>query len=77
MLGVEAAAALRRNGDNVTLVHRSDRLMEQQLDAQAAALLTQRLKERGIACALNAGITQITRRRWCLTTAAASRPAGS
>lgn len=60
VLGVEAAAALRRNGDNVTLVQRSDRLMEQQLDAQAAALLTQRLKERGIACALNAGITQIT-----------------
>lgn len=59
VLGVEAAAALRQRGDNVTLVHRSDRLMEQQLDPQAAALLTQRLMARGIACELNASIARI------------------
>jgi nitrite reductase (NADH) large subunit len=35
VLGVEAAAALRRHGDNVTLVNRGEWLMEQQLDAQA------------------------------------------
>ena len=60
VLGVEAAAALCHRGDNVTLVHRSDRLMEQQLDEQAGALLAQRLAERGIHCELNAGIARIT-----------------
>ena len=60
VLGVEAAAALRRLGDNVTLIHRGDRLMEQQLDEQAGALLAQRLMERGIGCELNAGIQRIT-----------------
>lgn len=60
VLGVEAAAALRRLGDNVTLIHRSDRLMEQQLDEQAGALLAQRLAERGISCALNAGVERVT-----------------
>ena len=60
VLGVEAAAALRRLGDNVTLIHRSDRLMEQQLDVQAGALLAQRLAERGIGCELNANIQRIT-----------------
>jgi NAD(P)H-nitrite reductase large subunit len=37
VLGVEAAAALRRHGDNVTLLHRGDRLMEQQTDALPAS----------------------------------------
>ncbi|WP_368301429.1 nitrite reductase large subunit NirB [Kluyvera sichuanensis] len=60
VLGVEAAAALRLRGDNVTLVHRSERLMEQQLDEMAGELLTQRLAERGIDCELSASIAQIT-----------------
>jgi len=60
VLGVEAAAALRRKGDNVTIIHRGDRLMEQQVDEQAGVLLVQRLAERGIACELNAAIDQIT-----------------
>ena len=60
VLGVEAAAALRGRGDNVTLIHRGSRLMEQQLDDRAGALLAQRLAERGIACELNATIAQIT-----------------
>ena len=60
VLGVEAAAALRLRGDNVTLVHRSERLMEQQLDEMAGELLAQRLAERGIGCELGAGIAQIT-----------------
>lgn len=60
VLGVEAAAALRQRGDNVTLLHHSDRLMEQQLDPQAAALLTERLRERGITCMLDAAIAAIT-----------------
>ncbi|BBT71313.1 nitrite reductase large subunit NirB [Klebsiella sp. WP8-S18-ESBL-06] len=60
VLGVEAAAALRQSGDNVTLVQRSGRLMEQQLDEQASKLLVQRLAARGIRCELNAGIAAIT-----------------
>uniref|UniRef100_UPI00301622D6 FAD-dependent oxidoreductase n=1 Tax=Leclercia sp. M50 TaxID=3081258 RepID=UPI00301622D6 len=59
VLGVEAAAALRQQGDNVTLVHRGPWLMEQQLDQQAGLLLEQALGERGIGCELNAGLSQI------------------
>ncbi len=59
VLGVEAAAALARRGDNVTLVNRSAWLMEQQLDAQAGALLAEQLYSRGITCALSAGIRAI------------------
>ncbi|CCJ74225.1 Nitrite reductase [NAD(P)H] large subunit [Cronobacter condimenti 1330] len=43
LLGVEAAAALARQGADVTLIHRHPWLMEQQLDAQAGALLGESL----------------------------------
>ena len=59
VLGVEAAAAFARRGDSVTLVHRADRLMEQQLDRQAGDLLAGHLRARGIHCELNSGITAI------------------
>jgi len=59
VLGVEAAAALQRHSDNVTLVHRGSWLMEQQLDQQAGLLLEQALAERGIDCELNGGLTAI------------------
>ncbi|HAT8016690.1 TPA: nitrite reductase (NAD(P)H) [Citrobacter rodentium] len=62
VLGVEAAAALRRTGDNVTLVHRADRLMEQQLDCQASALLQAELSARGIDYLLSSGISRIGER---------------
>ncbi|URN97602.1 nitrite reductase large subunit NirB [Leclercia adecarboxylata] len=60
VLGVEAAAALRLQCDNVTLVHRGPWLMEQQLDQHAGLLLEEALSARGIGCELNAGIAQIT-----------------
>ncbi|MEO3988419.1 nitrite reductase large subunit NirB [Pseudocitrobacter cyperus] len=60
VLGVEAAAALKYRGDNVTLVHRSALLMEQQLDSQASGLLSENLEARGIHCLLSAGISTIT-----------------
>lgn len=60
VLGVEAAAAFARRGDNVTLVHRADRLMEQQLDHKASDLLVAHLTARGIHCELDSGITRIT-----------------
>ncbi len=59
VLGVEAAAALARSGDNVTLVHRGSRLMEQQLDQQAGVLLEEALAERGVRCELDSGIAAI------------------
>lgn len=61
VLGVEAAAALSQSCDNVTLVHRGDWLMEQQLDPRAGLLLVQALDERGIRCELASGITAITK----------------
>ncbi|HFK3156285.1 MULTISPECIES: nitrite reductase large subunit NirB [Citrobacter] len=61
LLGVEAAAALRYSCDNVTLVHRADRLMEQQLDHQASALLEAQLTTRGIHCFLSSGIARIAK----------------
>ena len=39
LLGIEAAYGLARTGAKVTLVHLMDRLMERQLDAEAARLL--------------------------------------
>ncbi len=59
VLGVEAAAALARKGDNVTLVHRGPWLMEQQLDQQAGLLLEEALAARGVSCELASGITAI------------------
>lgn len=59
VLGVEAAAALALSGDNVTLVHRGEWLMEQQLDQQAGVLLEEALAERGVRCELSSGITAI------------------
>ena len=62
LLGVEAAAALRRQGAEVTLIHRHPWLMEQQLDEQAGALLAEHLHARGIDCRLANGITRIEKR---------------
>lgn len=59
VLGVEAAAALRLHGDDVTLIHRAGRLMEQQLDQQASDLLQAQLTGRGIRCELSSGLVSI------------------
>ena len=50
LLGIEAAAALRLRGADVTLLHRSPVLMERQLDATASDLLCASLRARGIRC---------------------------
>jgi nitrite reductase (NADH) large subunit len=59
LLGVEAAAALRLRGVEVTLVHRHPWLMEQQLDERAGGLLADSLRARGIRCELASGLTSI------------------
>jgi nitrite reductase (NADH) large subunit len=54
LLGLEAAYGLARAGSQVAVVHLMDRLMERQLDARAADMLTKAVKARGIAVHLNA-----------------------
>jgi nitrite reductase (NADH) large subunit len=48
LLGIEAAYGLARTGAKVTLVHLMDRLMERQLDAEAAHLLKRAMEAKGI-----------------------------
>ena len=53
-LGLEAAEGLRLQGMNVTLLHRSDYILNKQLDKPAAQMLLNNLQERGIDFRLNA-----------------------
>lgn len=53
LLGLELAASLRQMDINVTVVQRSSRLMERQLDPLASELLYQELVERGITIHFN------------------------
>ncbi|KAF0125860.1 MAG: nitrite reductase (NAD(P)H) large subunit [Xanthobacteraceae bacterium] len=59
LLGIEAAYGLAATGTRVTLVHLMDRLMERQLDAEAAALLGAALEARGITVLLGADTAAI------------------
>ncbi|MDF7647844.1 nitrite reductase small subunit NirD [Pantoea sp. Acro-805] len=59
LIGVEAAAALRLRGRDVTLLHHRPWLLERQLDQQAGELLTQHLTQRGIHCRLGVSLQAI------------------
>lgn len=59
LLGIEAAYGLARRGVPVTLVHIMDRLMERQLDAEAAALLKRAIEAKGITVLLEAQTAEI------------------
>ncbi|MEI2264819.1 nitrite reductase large subunit NirB [Erwinia sp. CGal63] len=59
LLGIEAAAALRLRGRQVTLLHRNGWLMDRQLDARAGELLLAELQRRGIDCRLQTQLTDI------------------
>ncbi len=48
LLGLEAASGLAKQGLDVTVVHIRDRVMDKQLDAEAAALLRSAMEARGI-----------------------------
>jgi NAD(P)H-dependent nitrite reductase small subunit len=54
LLGLEAATGLRRQGLDVTVVHIRDRVMDRQLDEEAAAYLRRSMEERGIVFRLGA-----------------------
>lgn len=59
LLGLEAANGLLRQGMEVTVVHVSDTLMNQQLDKPAAALLKQALETKGLRFLLNAQTSEL------------------
>jgi nitrite reductase (NADH) large subunit len=59
LLGLEAAYGLARAGARVTLVHLMDRLMERQLDVDAAGLLKSLVERKGITILLNANTARI------------------
>src|SRR5436853_478845 len=53
LLGLEAAYGLAKAGASVTVLHLMDRLMERQLDPQAAAMLKRAVETMGIEVILN------------------------
>ncbi|MDQ8699556.1 FAD-dependent oxidoreductase [Hyphomicrobium sp. LHD-15] len=63
LLGLEAAYGLMKAGAEVSVVHLMDRLMERQLDCEAAGLLKAALEERGIQVVLNAESEAVQGRR--------------
>ncbi|WP_158774816.1 NAD(P)/FAD-dependent oxidoreductase [Cobetia sp. L2A1] len=58
LLGLEAAEGLRKGGLDVTLLQRSERLMNRQLDGIAAGLLEQELTGRGLDIITNTHLDQ-------------------
>ncbi|HEV2776118.1 MAG TPA: molybdopterin-dependent oxidoreductase, partial [Solirubrobacteraceae bacterium] len=59
LLGLEAAAGLRSRGVRVTIVELGGRLMGQQLDPGAAAMLQRALEAQGIVCRLGRSAARI------------------
>ncbi|MBL8020337.1 MAG: molybdopterin-dependent oxidoreductase [Leptospirales bacterium] len=59
LLGLELAAALLKRGSRVSVVHRSDRIMNRQLDSESSRILEEVLTERGVKFLLNDEIAVI------------------
>jgi nitrite reductase (NADH) large subunit len=59
LLGLEAAAGLKEQGMDVTVIHVMPTLMERQLDASAGYLLQKQLEDRGIKVMTKANTKQI------------------
>ena len=59
LLGLEAAYGLAKAGAKVTVLHLMDRLMERQLDPQAARMLQRAVEAMGIEVILNADTAEI------------------
>jgi nitrite reductase (NADH) large subunit len=59
LLGLEAAAGLKEQGMDVTVIHVMPTLMERQLDASAGYLLQKQLEDRGIKVLVKANTKQI------------------
>ncbi len=63
LLGLEAAAGLQARGVRVTVLELAERIMSQQLDPGAAAILQRALEAQGIAFVLGRGAARIERDR--------------
>ena len=59
LLGLEAAAGLKMQGMEISVVHLAPHLMERQLDQAAAHLLEAEFKRRGVACYTKANTKEI------------------
>src|SRR5439155_18724950 len=59
LLGLEAAYGIAKAGAHVTVVHLMDRLMERQLDPQAAVMLKRAVEAKGITVLLQAETARI------------------
>jgi nitrite reductase (NADH) large subunit len=59
LLGLEAARGLRERGLEVEIVHRASRLMNLQLDPEAAAMLCKHVERLGIGVRLEASTTRV------------------
>lgn len=59
LLGLEAANGLAKRGMTVSVVHRSDTIMERQLDKPAALLLQKNLESRGLRFLLQADTVEL------------------
>lgn len=59
LLGLEAARGLLRHGTKVTVIQQGQRLMNQQLDDTAAAMLQQKVEALGIGVITQAGVGKI------------------
>src|SRR5947209_700589 len=60
LLGLEAAYGLAKAGAHVSVLHLMDRLMERQLDGQAAAMLQRAVEAMGIEVILGADTAEIS-----------------
>ncbi|MFA6052462.1 MAG: FAD-dependent oxidoreductase [Methylobacter sp.] len=61
LIGCEVASDLAIAGDNVTLFHAMDRLMERQLAAEDSVLLNNVLKESGVKVLLNQAVQEFVK----------------
>ena len=66
LIGCEVASDLATAGDNVTLFHAMDRLMERQLVAEDSALLLKVLQDSGIKVLLNQAVQEFAREVECI-----------
>jgi nitrite reductase (NADH) large subunit len=60
LLGIEAAAALKKYNTEITLVQQGDYLMNRQLDETAAGILQKQIEDLGIRVIVSTGVRQIT-----------------
>lgn len=59
VLGIEAAKGLSQLKTKVTLIHQGSRLMNRQLDDEAANMLSQKIQDSGIRVITNSGVREI------------------